>query len=222
MRAKPKVIGQSPLADAIAAKAEAVRGLTEKREALSKTERALVELEQFVRNAENDLDAAIAEASDEINEGEISLLSDRAVDHAERISRLKQQIEFHAKLRNKLKGDVNEAGLAYKRAMDALEFAKRPLLQKISGEIADEIDALESKSSALCDRLCGMSKSSPGGLDDWAQNAQRMMLGWAPSPPDDLQTNSARYHRMLAWTAAYTNWRKTLKEDSEAEPPEVP
>jgi hypothetical protein len=60
----PKVIVQSPLADAITAEAEAFRQLAEKRDALSKTEQALLELEQFVTNAEVDLEAAIAEASE--------------------------------------------------------------------------------------------------------------------------------------------------------------
>ena len=118
--------------------------------------------------------------------------------------------------------DCNQAALSCKRAQDDLDRAKRPYLQQISGEIAREIEVLELRSSELRDRLRGLSNSSPGALDDLAQNAQRMMLGWALSPPDDPQTNSPRWHRMNAWCAAYTNWRKTLEEDPEVPPPEVP
>ena len=78
----------------------------------------------------------------ELTEGEISLLPDRAAAHAERIARLKQQIAFHAKLRDKLRADCNQAALSCKRAPDDLDRAKRPLLQHESAEIAREIEAL--------------------------------------------------------------------------------
>jgi len=202
---KPKVIVQSPLSDAIAAKAEAFRHLNEKRDALSKTEAALIELERFIKNAERDLEAAIAEASDEICGDAIAVLPARAAEHAERIAKLKSEISFRVKVRDKLKADVSDAGMGCKQAQDHLERAKRPYFQQISGEIAREIEALELRSAELRDRLRGMSNSSPGGLDDLAQNAQRMMLGWAPPPEEHPQTNSPRWHKMLRWTEAYKN-----------------
>jgi len=218
----PKVIVQSPLADAIAAKAEAHRHLNEKRDALSKTEHALVELEQFVRNAESDLEAAIAEASDElIAEGGIALLPDRAAEHAERTTKLKSEIGFRVKVRDKLKADISQAGLAFKQAQDHLDRAKRPYFQHESGEIVRKIESLEAQSSELRDRLRGMSNAHPGGLDDLAQNAQKMVMGWAPPPEEHPQTNSPRYHKMLRWAEAHQGWRKALEEDPEALPPEA-
>ena len=121
-----------------------------------------------------------------------------------------------------LRADCNQAGLACKQAQDALDFAKRPLLQKISTEIADEIDALEERSSQLRDRLKGMCNSAPDGLDGLSPRALHMMQRWAPPPEEHPQTNSPRYHKMLRWAEAYRAWRLALEEDPEAEPPEVP
>jgi hypothetical protein len=169
-------------------------------------------LDGFVKNAETDLEAAIAEASDVIGEGEIALLPDRAVAHAERISRLKQQVELHVKVREKLKADINAAAMVIKRAMDNLELARRPFLQQVSARLAEEIDALEERSSQLRDQLRGMSNSAPGGLDDLALRALNMVRGWAPPPTDDPQTNSPRWHRTNAWAEAYRTgarpWRQ--------------
>jgi hypothetical protein len=61
--------------------------------------------------------------------------------HAERIARLKQEIALHAKVRDKLKYDINQAALSCKQAQDGLDRAKRPLLQQISARLAQEIDA---------------------------------------------------------------------------------
>jgi hypothetical protein len=118
---------QRALQDAIDAHAEACRHRDEKRDALSATEQALLELDGFLKNAEADLEAEIAEAGDLIAEGEIALLSDRAAGHAERIAKLRSQIEFHVKLRDRLKSDFNQAALACKQAQDDLDRAKRTL-----------------------------------------------------------------------------------------------
>jgi hypothetical protein len=147
---------------------------------------------------------------------------DRAEVYAERISRLKSQIEFHAKVRDKLKIDFNTAAMGCKRAMDDLELAKRPLLQKVSARLADEIETLEAKSSALRDQLRGMSNSAPDGLDGLAPKALMMMQGFAPPPTDDPMTNSPRWHKTNAWASAYRNWRKALETDTQAKPPEAP
>src|SRR5262249_8335985 len=149
--------------------------------------------------AETDLEAEIAEASDLISESEIALLPARAAEHAEGIVRLNSQIEFHVKLRDRLKADVNQAAHSCKQAMDDLDRAKRPVFQQISGEIAREIEVLEATSSALRDRLRGMSKSAPGALDDLALKAAQMVRGWPPPPPGDPQINSPRYRNVLAW-----------------------
>src|SRR5262249_46382372 len=167
-------------------------------------------------------ETAIAEASDQIGESEIELLPDGAAEHAERIAKLKSEIGFRVKVRDKLKADCRQAGMSCKQAQEHLDRAKRPYFQQISGEIAREIEALEARSSELRDRLRGMTNSSPGGVDDLAQNAQRMMLGWAPPPDEHPQTNSPRWHRMNAWCAAYRKGREALDSDPEAEPPAAP
>jgi len=107
------------------------------------------------------------------------------------------------KVRAKLQADLNASAMIIKRAIDDLELAKRPLLQQISARLADKIENLEAQSSELRDRVRGLSKSAPGGLDDLVLKASQMVRGWAPSPVDDPQINSPRYRAMLAWAAAY-------------------
>jgi chromosome segregation ATPase len=212
---------QRTLQEAIDALASVFRHRDEKKNALAATEQALVELDGALKNAEADLEAEITEASDAITEGEIALLSDRTDVYAERISRLKSQVGFHVKLRDKLKADLNAAAMAIKGAIDALELAKRPLLRQVSARLADEIDALEAKSSELRARLNGMANSAPGGLDGLSLRALHMVQNFAP-PPTEIMVNSALWHRMLGWTAAYRNWRSALVVDPAAKPPEAP
>jgi hypothetical protein len=127
-----------------------------------------------------------------------------------------------SKVRDKLKIDLNSAAMTIKRAIDDLELAKRPLLQQVSARLADEVESFEARSSELRDRLRGMSKSAPGGLDDLVLKASQMVRGWAPPPTDDPQINTPRYHRMLAWAEAYRAWRLALQADPNAPPPEAP
>jgi hypothetical protein len=118
--------------------------------------------------------------------------------------------------------DINASAMTIKRAMDDLELAKRPFLQQEAARLADEIDALEAKSSELRARLHAMADSAPDGLDGLSLRAIRMVQGFAPPPAGDVMTNSPRYHRMLAWAEAYRNWRKALETDPDARPPEAP
>jgi chaperonin cofactor prefoldin len=117
---------QRALQAAIDALASAFRQRDEKKDALSKTEDALLELDGFLKNAEADLEAEITEVAEGGFFEATALLSDRTDVYAERISRLKSQIEFHARVRDKLKADLNAAAMAIKRAVDNLEIAKRP------------------------------------------------------------------------------------------------
>jgi chromosome segregation ATPase len=204
--AKPKAVAQSDeqraLQEAIDALAQAFRHRDGKKDALSKTEDALLELDGALKEAEAELEAEITEASDLIAEGEIALLSDRTDVYAERISRLKSQIEFHARVRDKLKADLNSAAMTIKRAIEVLELAKRPFVQQVSAQLAEQIDALEAQSSELRARLNGMANSSPGGLDDLSLRAIHMVQGFAPPPTHEIMTNSALWHRMNAWAEA--------------------
>jgi chromosome segregation ATPase len=222
--AKTKAATQSDdqlaLQEAIDAHADACRHRDEKRDALSATEEALVDLGGSLQNAEADLEAEIAEAGDLILEGEIAVLPDRAAVHAERIARLKSQIEFHVKLRDRLKTDFNSAALACKYAQDDLDRAKRPLLQAVSAGIATEIEGLEAKSSELRARLKGMANSTPGGIV--SLRASQMVRGWVNPPSAEIMTNSPLFHRMNAWTLVYRAWRKALETDVAASPPEAP
>jgi hypothetical protein len=213
---------QCALQDAIDAHADACRHRDDKRDALSATEQALLELDGSLKNAEADLEAEIAEAGDLISEGEIALLPDRAAEHAERIAKLRSQIEFHSKVRDRLKVDFNQAALACKRAQDDLDLAKRPLCQAVSATLAEEIDRLEAKSSELRARLKGMANSTPGGIDDLSLRASHMVRGWVNPPPAEIMTNSPLFHRMNAWTLAYRAWRKALDADPDAKPPDAP
>src|SRR5215471_15388509 len=121
------------LQQAIDARAEAARQLAERRDALSRTKAALAETDGFLQNAQADLEAAIAEIADE---GAISPLLDGAAAHAERIARLQQEIAVRVRIRDKLKDDVNQAGLAYRRAMDDVALAMRPILRAESARLA--------------------------------------------------------------------------------------
>jgi hypothetical protein len=225
-KSKEKEVTQSDecraLQEAIDAHAEAFRHRDEKRDALAKTEQALLELDGFLKNAERDLEQGIVEASDSVGGDATAVLPDRAATHCERILRLKSQIEFHAKVRDKLKADLNVAAMGCKFAIDALEVAKRPLLQQVSAQLAEEIEILETQSSALRDQLRGMSNSAPDGLDGLAPRALMMMQGFLPPPTDDPMVNSPRWHKTNAWAAAYRNWRKALETDTQARPPESP
>ena len=226
MHLKPKVVAQSPeqvaLQQAIDAKAEAARVLSERRAALSRTEQAIVETEQFLKNAESDLEAAIAEASDQIGGDAVELLPDCAVDCAERISRLKQQLAVHVKIRDKLRGDVSAAGMGYKRAGDDLEVAKRPLLQAESAKIAERIDELECEAAELRARLHAMADAAPDGLDGLILRALHMVRGYARPAGNEIVTNSPLWHRQRGWTQAYRDWRQRLEQDPQAPAPQVP
>jgi hypothetical protein len=175
-----------------------------------------------LKNAERDLEQEIVEASDSVGEDATAVLPDRAATHCERIVRLNSQIEFHSRVKHKLQADLNAAAMGCKRAMDDLEVAKRPLLQQVSARLADEIDALEERSSQLRDQLRGMTNASPDGLDGLCPRALHMMQGFACPPTDDPMVNSPRWHKTNAWAAAYRNWRKALEADTQARPPESP